>query len=302
MTENPLDIRRLNTCTLDEALQIWNEGFTGYFVNLTLSMEAYIARLHNDGLMAKHSLVAFSDGKPAGFLLNGIRNNDGRRVAWNGGTGVSPEFRGQGVGKVLVEAALKLYAEEAIEKATLEALSTNDVAIALYQKCGYETIDRLVFFQHRGALANGFFRQANAGAYSTRFVPPASVALLQFYEAAVPWQAQWQSVTSNNGWGLIVSDARGEDVGYALYKRTFDEDGGLTGITLYQCVAAPGRQDAENILARALQEAYAPLDTACHRMTHNLSKSNELVCRLLGEAGFTIFIEQVHMEQTIVTA
>jgi ribosomal protein S18 acetylase RimI-like enzyme len=161
MSNNPLDIRRLNTCTFDQASQIWNEGFQGYFVDMTVSLDEYIARFHNDGLSAKHSLLAFSDGKPAGFLLNGIRTNNGKRVAWNGGTGVSPEFRGQGVGRVLVEAALKLYAEEAVDLATLEALSTNDVAIALYQKCGYETIDRLVFLEHHGPLLRGFSSRAN---------------------------------------------------------------------------------------------------------------------------------------------
>jgi len=100
---------------------------------------------------------------------------------------------------------------------------------------------------------------------------------------------------------LIVSDARGEDVGYALYKRTLGPDTQTAGIILYQCVAAPGRNDPESILAYALQEVYAPLDAACRRSTHNLSKKNELVCRLLEAAGFTTFIEQVHMAQTMVT-
>src|SRR6476469_5742177 len=160
MSNNSWDIRRLNTCTFDQALQIWNEGFQGYFVNLNLSLDGYIARFNNDGLSAKDSLVAFSDGKPAGFLLSGIRTNNSKRVAWNGGTGVSPKFRGQGVGKGLVEAALKLYAEEAVDLATLEALSTNDAAIALYQKCGYETIDRLVFLEHQGPLSREFSNRA----------------------------------------------------------------------------------------------------------------------------------------------
>lgn len=232
-------------------------------------------------------------------MLNGIRNNGGKRVAWNGGTGVSPEVRGQGVGNFLVEAALDLYAEEGVEMATLEALSTNNAAIALYQKCGYEIIDRLMFLEHRGALPQGLSTTGDTDSHSIRFVPPASVASLGFYEAAVPWQAQWQSLTLNNGWGLIVSEASGEDVGYALYKKIFEQDGQISSITLYQCVAAPGKHDAETILARALQEVFAPLDVGCRRLTHNLSKSNKSVCRILEESGFTIFIEQVHMAQTL---
>ena len=38
------EIRRLNTCTFDEAVQIWNEGFKGYFVDMTVSLDAYLRR------------------------------------------------------------------------------------------------------------------------------------------------------------------------------------------------------------------------------------------------------------------
>lgn len=57
MPNRDLEIRRLNTCTFDEALQIWNEGFEGYLVDMTRSLDAYIARFHNDGLSAEHSLL-----------------------------------------------------------------------------------------------------------------------------------------------------------------------------------------------------------------------------------------------------
>jgi hypothetical protein len=96
MSKHALEIRRLNTCTFDEAVQIWNEGFKGYFVDTTLSLDGYVARLHNEGLSPEYSLIAFRAGNPAGFLLNGIRTNGGKKVAWNGGTGVDPEFRGSG--------------------------------------------------------------------------------------------------------------------------------------------------------------------------------------------------------------
>lgn len=289
-------IRRLNTCTFDEAVQIWNDGFKGYFVDMTVSLDAYLRRFEGDGLSPEHSFIAFRDGKPAGFLLNGIRTNDGKRVAWNGGTGVSPAFRGQGVGKILVEAALKLYAEESVEIATLEALSNNEAAISLYQKCGYEIIDRLVFLQHHGSVRKSFSRHRDVDSYAVRLVPSASVSVLRFYQPHVPWQAQWQSLSTNGGCGLVVSDARGDDVGYALYKKIFDEDGRASVIYLYQCVAAPGQQNAEQIVARALEEVFSPRDVECR--THNLSKKNELVCQLLEEAGFTTFVEQVHMART----
>jgi ribosomal protein S18 acetylase RimI-like enzyme len=291
-------IRRLSTCSFEEALQIWNEGFKGYFVDVTLSLDAYLARLYSEGLSPEYSFIAFSAGKLAGCLLNGIRINAGRKVAWNGGTAVSSNFRGQGIGKVLVKAALELYAEQDVEVATLEAISANSSAIGLYQQAGYEIVDRLLFLQSNSAIRTKFSHHCDNDSYLIQSVPPAVVADLEFYESSAPWQTQWQSVLLKNGAALIIADGRGEAVGYALYKKTFDQEGRLAAIVLYQCAAAPG-ENAENIVACALEEVYGPLDVECHRSTHNLSKKNELVCRFLTEAAFTPFAEQVHMAKTL---
>jgi hypothetical protein len=79
------EIRRLSACSFDEAVKIWNEGFKGYFVDMTMSVDGYLSRLHGEGLSPEFSLLAFCEGGLAGFLLNGIRMSAGRKVAWNGG-------------------------------------------------------------------------------------------------------------------------------------------------------------------------------------------------------------------------
>ena len=53
--------------------------------------------------------------------------------------------------------------------------------------------------------------------------------------------------------------------------------------------------DKEAIIGCALQRVFAPLDVSCKRSTYNFSKSNDVVLTMLIEAGFTSFIEQVHM-------
>jgi ribosomal protein S18 acetylase RimI-like enzyme len=290
------EIRRLSACSFADAVQAWNEGFQGYFVDMTLSLDRYLARLHREGLSLEFSLMAFSDGKPAGFLLNGIRTNAGPKVAWNGGTGVSPQFRGRGVGKALMRATVDLYEELGVQIATLEAISENEPAISLYQQFGYAVVDRLVFFNHEGELNERAFRQPNSQAYTATQVAPYLVGQLEFYQESVPWQGHWQSLIRHNGEALVVSNAAGNAVGYALYKKKRDEQGRITEIALHQCVAMPSA-DAEAIIGCALQTLYAPLELDT-RSTYNFSKSNEVVHAMLMEAGFTSFIEQVHMVRT----
>jgi ribosomal protein S18 acetylase RimI-like enzyme len=289
-----IEIKRLSDCSFADAVKIWNEGFQGYFVDMTMSLDGYLARLRREGLSPEFSLLAFCDGKPAGFLLNGITKNAELKVAWNGGTGVSPQLRGQGVGKVLMAATFDLYREHGVDVAMLEAINENRPAIAFYEKFGYEIIDRLIFLEHKGRLDERAFGRIRSQSYSAQRVAPYAVGKLEFYQELAPWQAHWQSVTRNNGEALIVSDAYGAAVGYALYQKKYDEQGRTINIALYQCVALPG-VDAEAVISCALQTVYAPLELECERSTYNFSKANEVVRMMLVKAGFTSFIEQVHM-------
>jgi ribosomal protein S18 acetylase RimI-like enzyme len=292
-----IDIKRLSDCSLTDAVNIWNEGFKGYFVDVTLTTEGYLKRLQNEGLSQSHSLIAYCEGKPAGFLLSGIRYQGETKVAWNGGTGVSPEFRKSGVGKVLVQAALDVYKTEVVALATLEAISNNAPAISLYQKFGYEVVDRLIFLRHEGRL-DSFVRNDDPK-YFVRSVSPASVGELDFYHHSAPWQAQWQSLVLDNGEAVLVTDSAGTNVAYALFRNKFGQQKSLESIALYQCEVRPGRGDARSIAAAALEHIYSPLDEKRRRTTSNLRMSNELVLEILCDAGFTTFVEQVKMEKVI---
>lgn len=295
ISESKVLIKRLNHCSLADAVHIWNEGFIGYFVDMSVSVDAYVARLYNEQLSPELSFIAFIDGRPAGFLLNGIRMNGDERIAWNGGTGVSPEFRGGGVGKSLVRAALELYREKGATIATLEAIAENKPAINLYQKFGYEIVDRLIFLQHEGTPNIS----ESTGGYSVHPVTPYEVGRLDFYESTTPWQTQWQSLTRNNGQAVIVRNEKESPVAYALYRKRYDDDGALNTISLYQCKLRPDQNNAEAIATCALRHAFAPLDFSCRRTTNNLSMSNELICRILMKCGFSTFVEQVQMAATI---
>jgi ribosomal protein S18 acetylase RimI-like enzyme len=295
MSNRTFEIRRMSACSFEDAVQVWNEGFKGYFVDMTLTLDAFIGRLRREAISPELSFIVFSGGKPAGFLLNAIRLSDGKKIAWNGGTGVAPEFRGQGAGNLLVQAATNLYLAEHVDIATLEAIRHNTHAISLYKKFRYREIDRLVVLRHEGEIK----RSRGRCEWSMKVVPAAVIGNLSFYAHSVPWQAQWQSVSLDGGEGLIICDDANNRLGYALFKRSYDENARLLSVTLYQCVAAPGVED-ENVVRCLLEDVYTPFDLVCRRTTHNLSTRNELVRRVLKNWGFEVFIEQVHMARSLI--
>ncbi|MGX4584332.1 GNAT family N-acetyltransferase [Paenibacillus chitinolyticus] len=148
-------IRKLSECTLDQAVQVWNAGFSGYLVDMTTNPDAFMTRQAYEQLSPQHSIVAFDGEQPVGFVLNGIRMAGGRKISWNGGTGIIPAYRGRGVGRKLIEASLDIYRKEGVDTATIEAFASNVPAIALYESVGYVTRDTLLVLRKAGGAAGG---------------------------------------------------------------------------------------------------------------------------------------------------
>lgn len=289
---NGMKIKRLSECTLTEAVQAWNEGFKGYFADVSTTLDRFVSRMGKEDLSSELSIVAFLENRPVGFVLNGFRVIDGKKVAWNGGTGVIPEYRGQGVGKKLMEAVLDLYQQEKVELATLEAISANERAISLYQAMGYQVTDRLLFLHHADSFSETPFLLADRQAYQVQHGIPQETRTLPFYRSMAPWQTQWASL--KNGEAVFLLD-NGVTVGYALYERTLDETGQTSRITLFHSEAEPQRDDADRILSTLLAEVFVPFDREMARGTFNFAASNQRAVELMTGAGFDLRAEQVYM-------
>ncbi|MDP5273923.1 GNAT family N-acetyltransferase [Chengkuizengella axinellae] len=286
------NIKRLSECSLEDALQAWNNGFTGYMLDVQLTMESFLKRLVTEQTSPKLSLIAYHDNQPIGIVLNGTRNIDGKKVAWIGGIAVAPTFRGQGIGDQLLRETLSIYQSEDVKISTLEVLIDNEKAIQLYKRHGYVSVDRLQFYVHKDALDSSPFGD-KCIKYEMKKAVPSEVRKLSFYKSMLPWQTQWDSV--REGEVLIALDQEKEPIGYVIYKRNFNEQGVCTSTVLYQCEVSPEREDYKEITTCLLTQIYSPFDHKMKRMTMNLSVNNRVVLSLLKQAGFKMRLEQVYM-------
>lgn len=285
--------KRMSELSAEDMVSLWNKGFEGYFLNSTMNLDKFLSRTVNEGLSLEHSLVVYENSDPIGFVMNGFRVIEGKRVAWNGGTGIAAEHRGKGIGKILMERNLQLYREQGAEIALLEALIQNKAAIKLYQSVGYGITEQLISLQYTEALDASLLQPNANSRYVTKRGLPVEVKGLSFYRHLSAWQTQWASM--KDGESILISDDGDEVIGYALFKRVFGEDGNLTTIALYQCESIPGREDTEDILNAVLSEVYAPVSSSCKRITMNIRDSNKELIGVLERLGFTTFVEQVHM-------
>lgn len=284
--------KRLGECTIDEAVQAWNLGFAEYFVDLTMTTQRFIQRFVQDELSIDLSFIAMKDDIPVGIVLNGVRNIAGRKVAWNGGTGVSLNYRGMGIGKVLIDQALKIYREEKVEIATLEAIRANERAIGLYLSKGYELVDDLYQMSCESPIPalEQYVETNESERYTYRHASPHE---LRPYEEVMLWQAQWANFR-RDGEVLFAYDKDGHMAGYALYRRIFDAEGQEIGVSIGQCRLMTESEEKQDLLYSLLSRIVEPKRDGYKRMLLVLG-SNTLLLQTLNELGFKQTAAQVYM-------
>ncbi len=287
-----ITIRPLSGCTWEQTLQLWNEAFADYFVNMNFTFDRLMNRMVRERISPAHSLVAWNDGRPVGFVFTSIGEIKGKKIAWNGGTAVLPGWRRKGAGNRLMEALMELYQREHVQLATLEAIAENKPAIRLYQQHGYDIADSLLIYQTEN------FRRGQKGAsgYNIRTAHPATVTAFSFYPDLAPWQTHW--FQGDEAW--IISDSSGKEAGYALVRRKTDDQGRgrVQELTLLQLETAPGHPEAEELAHQLLRHVMASAEASRCQFLYCPEKK-KMVKSLLEEEGFHMFLSNVHMVKKI---
>ncbi len=122
---------------------IFTAGFQGYFVKIELTalMLELICRTESSDLSS--GLVAIHHNQPVGILMLARRGWTSRIHAM----GVIPEYRGQGVGRLLLEQCIASARERGDKFLKLEVIAANTQAQHLYAARGFQVQQKLVGFQ-----------------------------------------------------------------------------------------------------------------------------------------------------------
>ena len=93
--------------------------------------------LHNIEQRNPH-LVVVDQGRVVGWCDIERRRLEGFTHCGHLGMGLLPDYRRKGLGRQLVETALRLAQEAGIERVELEVYASNTAAVALYERFGFE--------------------------------------------------------------------------------------------------------------------------------------------------------------------
>ena len=134
-------VKSLTTCTFDEIMDVFLKSFESYFVPMPTDPEYYRTRWQAAKVDYRLSYGMFDGNKLVGFILHGVDFRYGKKMAYNAGTGVLPDYRGQKIVNSIYQFALDDLRKNGIEKSVLEVITNNNFAIKAYQSVGF-TIDR----------------------------------------------------------------------------------------------------------------------------------------------------------------
>jgi len=140
-----INYRLLSDDDFDSLHQCFLAAFSDYEVDMRMSQEQFRQRIVRDGVHLPVSAGAFDNERMIGFCINGIGSWQGKKTAYDAGTGVVREYRGRGIGKELFAFVTPRLKD--IEQYLLEVITTNTPAASLYRKLGFVDTRRFAVFR-----------------------------------------------------------------------------------------------------------------------------------------------------------
>jgi len=127
------------------------EAFADYPVPVRLSHADFSAMHRRRGIDYTASVGAYVDDRLVGFIFNGVDDWHGRKTAYDGGTGMLPDWRGQGILKQLIAFSKNRLHELGCRQWLLEVLQDNVKAVAAYEHAGFRKTRELYCFERNGS-------------------------------------------------------------------------------------------------------------------------------------------------------
>ncbi|MGZ9225395.1 MAG: GNAT family N-acetyltransferase [Anaerolineales bacterium] len=141
------DTKPASDYPLPDLVELLNRGFENYFVPIQFNVPAFLTMLRKDSVDLSASRVLLADKEPSGIALIARRGTlHASRIA---AMGISEGMRGRGAGTWFMEKLIREACERQDHEMVLEVIESNEPAVRLYQKYGFQTVRRLIGLIHK---------------------------------------------------------------------------------------------------------------------------------------------------------
>jgi len=209
-----IQFHTLEKSSTEDILEVFKSSFSDYSIPFHLTLPQLKAKIVNDSVRPELSVGAIEDGKLIGFILHGYDTINGKITAYNAGTGIIPEKRGNGLTAKLYDHILPLLKAENTNSIRLEVLAENVPALKTYEKIGFKTVRNLDCYKGAVQIEN-----QNKGYEIKELESFDWQDMKQFWD----WEPSWQnSITAvenlratNHAFGIFEGE---QLLGYLIYN------------------------------------------------------------------------------------
>lgn len=259
------------------------EAFSDYIVPLQVTEKQFENHLAQNNIKLDLSVGAFKDDNLVGYTLNGFGLWNGKQTAYDGGTGVIPNYRRMGIGKSMFEFLLPKLREIGVEQMLLEVISNNTKAVNLYRKLGFLETRRLLMFEQTNSI-----EPAIPADFEIRQVESLDWQHIQtFWDKQTSWQFSIESVKRKLSpkilFGAFIDD---KCVGYSILYQS-------TGTISQIAVEKEFREKKIATMLLAEMQKYIEKDKKLR--FSNVDRELNSLIRFAGSLDFTPTISQFEM-------
>ncbi len=251
-------------------------AFADYVVPIKLSRKEFDVKIKREGVQLSFCVGAYQGNRLVGFIMTGLGEWLGKPTAYNAGTGVLPEHRGQRLTERMYEALLPKLRESGIEQCLLEVIRQNEAALKVYQRIGFRTTRSLECF--RAPKQDLTCPDGEVDAVTVAGAPkPQWQTYAQFFDVQPSWQNTSQAFRLNPNEKLVLEacDADKQLIGYVAF---FPKTGSVAQLAVQAGYRSQGIATA--LLREVVKRTEAPallvvnVDATCTRLLEFLRRRN----------------------------
>lgn len=217
MDKHRFQYKLLTSQDLTALHQAFKQSFSGYQVRIDNNIEALKYRLQRIGSELSVSAAVWDKQEIIAFIIQAIGSYEGIKTAYNGGTGVLQNHRGQGLATDLYHFAFEKNKSIGIEQCLLEVIDNNEPAIRVYKKLGFEITRSLICYL--GIVPKSMKGNTTIQLLSLKDRLPNWSLYQSFFDFEPCWQNSFGSIIRNfENEQIIEAVYRTKTVGFVIFE------------------------------------------------------------------------------------
>jgi ribosomal protein S18 acetylase RimI-like enzyme len=187
-----MEIKSLGKTDLETITKACIEAFADYEIQLNaVELKTMWKRR---GFSPDLSFAAFEGEDIVAYTLNGIGNFNGRKMAYDTGTGTLKEYRGQGLATKVFEYSIPHLKAANINHYLLEVLQHSTKAISVYRKIGFEVTREFNYFMWKNEELKNEIKKIEVPCFIERIEIEKYSLVSDFWDFYPSWQNSFESI------------------------------------------------------------------------------------------------------------